>query len=66
VALARALVVNPSVIIFDETFSSLDQTLKEELFLDLKNILKTENIGFIYIGHIQDEIKRFCDDYITL
>ncbi len=52
VILARALYERPSVLIIDETLSSISEEMEDEI---LKNILRDENLTVIYITHRQKE-----------
>ena len=58
VALARTLVTKPSVLLLDEPFNGLDQELKDEIYPDIKNILKTNKITTIMVSHDLKEVKR--------
>ena len=59
VALARTLVTKPSVLLLDEPFNGLDQELKDEIYPDIKNILKTNKMTTIMVSHDLKEVKRF-------
>ena len=65
VEIARALLSNPRIIIFDEPTSSLTSREKEQLFEVIKN-LKKEGAVVIYISHLLDEVFRICDRAIVL
>lgn len=55
VAIARALVRNPSVLLMDEPFSSLDTNLKYELRLELLELHKKLNFTGLVVTHDQDD-----------
>ncbi|MFC1748407.1 ABC transporter ATP-binding protein [Pseudomonadota bacterium] len=61
VALARALAPRPKLILMDEPFSNLDVTLRERLCLDVRDILKAENMTAILVTHDQDEAFMIAD-----
>jgi iron(III) transport system ATP-binding protein len=61
VALARALAPRPTLILLDEPFSNLDTELKERLTLEVRNILKTENMSAILVTHDQHEAFAMAD-----
>ena len=58
VALARTLVTKPSVLLLDEPFNGLDQELKDEIYPDIKNILKTNKITTIMVSHDLKEVNK--------
>jgi iron(III) transport system ATP-binding protein len=54
-ALARALVMEPSVLLLDEPLSNLDAKLREEMRLELKQLQRRLGITAIYVTHDQAE-----------
>jgi len=61
VALARALAPNPSMLLMDEPFSSLDVDLRRNLAIEVREILKSRNITAIMVTHDQEEAFAFAD-----
>ena len=55
VALARALAPKPRLLLMDETFSSLDVSLRERLAIDVRNILKDQGTAALFVTHDQNE-----------
>ncbi len=55
VAFARAIVVNPKVLLLDEPLSNLDAKLREEMRFELKKLHKRLGITTIYVTHDQVE-----------
>ncbi len=51
VSLARSLISKPDLLLLDEPFSNIDQSLKEELQLKIKKILNEINISTIIVTH---------------
>lgn len=66
VALARILAYGPDVILLDEPFSALDAFLKEQLRIELINLLKDFDGFSIIVTHDRDEAFQFCDELIVL
>jgi ribose transport system ATP-binding protein len=65
VEIARALVIEAKVIVFDEPTSSLTQHDVESLFAAIEK-LKRSGIAIIYISHFLEEIRRVADRYVVL
>jgi iron(III) transport system ATP-binding protein len=61
VALARALVSKPQVLLLDEPLSNLDAKLREELRLEIKDLLKRLGITALYVTHDQAEALAMSD-----
>lgn len=61
VALARALAINPKIILMDEPFSALDENTKSKLISDMKEIHKAEGITFVHVTHSQEEAILLAD-----
>ena len=66
VAIGRALVKRPSLILFDEPFSNLDEPLRKELITLIAKIKERFSITFIYVTHRLDEIKFVGTDLLIL
>ena len=61
VALARAMAPEPSLILLDEPFSSLDIELRERLASEMRDILKSNNITTLLVTHDQYEAFAIAD-----
>ncbi|NYT04024.1 MAG: ABC transporter ATP-binding protein [Candidatus Methanofastidiosa archaeon] len=61
VALARALAINPKIILMDEPFSALDENTKSRLISDMKELHRSEGITFIHVTHSQEEAILLAD-----
>jgi len=58
IAIARALVVNPKVLILDEAVSSLDVIVQDQILKLLKNLQKQFNLTYIFISHNLKVVKK--------
>jgi len=61
VALARSLVLNPSVLLLDEPLGALDAKLRKALQVELKGLQEEVGITFIYVTHDQEEALTMSD-----
>ena len=61
VALARVLVINPSVLLLDEPLSNLDAKLRIEMREEIKDLQKKLGITTIYVTHDQEEAMTISD-----
>jgi putative spermidine/putrescine transport system ATP-binding protein len=61
VALARALINRPSVLLLDEPLGALDLKLREQMQVELKAIQRQVGITFIYVTHDQGEALSMSD-----
>lgn len=66
VAIARTLVLNPDIILFDEPMSALDAEIKVVLRNQLKEIQRKLKITMIYVTHDQEEAFALSDRVMVL
>lgn len=66
VGVARALAVNPEVVLFDEPFSAIDILLRETLQAQVMQILVKEKKAAIFITHDAEEALFLSDRIISL
>jgi ABC-type Fe3+/spermidine/putrescine transport system ATPase subunit len=62
IALARALVVEPDVLLLDEPLSNLDAKLRLETRDEIKRIQKETKVTSIYVTHDQEEALSMADE----
>ncbi len=60
-ALARALIIQPQVLLMDEPLSSLDRNTRDDLVQELKRIHKKFNITIMHVTHNFDEALQLAD-----
>jgi spermidine/putrescine transport system ATP-binding protein len=61
IALARALVNRPEVLLLDEPLGALDLKLRKEMQIELKTLQKEVGITFVYVTHDQEEALTMSD-----
>ncbi|HEY8807333.1 MAG TPA: ABC transporter ATP-binding protein [Candidatus Limnocylindria bacterium] len=61
VAVARALVVEPEILLLDEPLSNLDAKLRESLRWELRALQQRLKMTFVYVTHDQDEALSLSD-----
>ena len=61
IAFARALVVEPEIVLLDEPFGSLDPLTKKDLKTELKQLLREMNVTGVYVTHDQAEALEMAD-----
>lgn len=66
VAIARGIIMNPKVLLLDESLCSLDLKLKRQMQIELKKIQKKLGITFIYVTHDQDEALTMSDRIVII
>ena len=65
-ALARAIVSNPRLLLFDEPLSNLDLKLREQMRVELKRIQNEVGITSICVTHDQSEALVMSDEIIVM
>ncbi len=61
IALARALINEPEVLLLDEPLGALDLKLRKEMQLELKHLQQRVGITFVYVTHDQEEALTMSD-----
>lgn len=61
VALARSLVLEPTVLLLDEPLGALDLRLRKQMQVELKNLQEKLKITFLYVTHDQEEALAMSD-----
>ena len=59
--IARAIILNPSIVVCDEPVASLDFAIRKNILNLLKDISKKHDITYIFITHDLSTIKYVCD-----
>ncbi len=66
VCIARALAVNPDLIICDEVTSALDQIVAEEILKLLLKLQKELNVSYLFITHDLATVKAIADEIVVM
>ena len=66
IAIARALILNPELIILDEPTSALDMTVQSQIVDLLLNLQEKKNLTYIFISHDLKIIKALSDKIMVM
>lgn len=66
VGLARALAIEPNILLLDEPMTGLDAQLKSRLESEVSSLLDELDITALYVTHDQEEAMRMCDRIAVL
>ncbi|NOT85435.1 MAG: sulfate ABC transporter ATP-binding protein [Methylococcaceae bacterium] len=66
IALARALAVEPSVLLLDEPFGALDASVRKDLRQWLRNLHHNLNVTSIFVTHDQEEAMEVASQVVVL
>ncbi len=65
-ALARALVIEPAVLLLDEPLSNLDANLREQMRFEIREIQKRIGITTVFVTHDQNEAMAAADRLVVM
>ncbi len=66
IAIARAIVNEPEILLLDEPLGALDLKMRKEMQLELKEMHKKLGITFIYVTHDQEEALTMSDTIVVI
>jgi putative spermidine/putrescine transport system ATP-binding protein len=66
IALARALITRPKVLLLDEPLSALDPFLRDHMRGELKRLQRDLGISFVHVTHSQDEAMALADLMVVM
>ncbi|MGY6535252.1 MAG: ABC transporter ATP-binding protein [Pararhodobacter sp.] len=66
IALARAIVIEPDVLLLDEPLSALDANLREDMRVELKRIQERIGVTTVFVTHDQSEALAMSDRIVVM
>ena len=66
IAIARAIVNRPQVLLLDEPLGALDLKLRKDMQIELKKIQQQVGITFVYVTHDQEEALTMSDTVVVM
>ncbi len=66
IAIARAIVNEPEILLLDEPLGALDLKMRKEMQIELKKMHKRLGITFIYVTHDQEEALSMSDKIVVI
>ncbi len=66
VAFARAIIIKPQCILFDEPLSALDAQLRESMRLEIKQMTSKLNMTSVFVTHDQSEAMSMSDYIVVM
>ena len=66
IAIARALVNEPQILLLDEPLGALDLKMRKEMQLELKSMHEKLGLTFIYVAHDQEEALTMSDKIVVM
>jgi microcin C transport system ATP-binding protein len=66
IAIARALIIQPDILVLDEPTSALDVTIQKQVINLLQNLQKTRALSYVLITHDVDVIRAMAHDVLVM
>ncbi len=66
IGIARALIMNPKLLICDEPISALDVSIRAQIINLLNDLKRNLNLSIIFIAHDLSVVKYFCDSIVVM
>ena len=62
VAIGRALLSQPTVLLMDEPLSGLDEVLKQQVLPYIRKVITTFGLPTLYVSHVREEVAEIADE----
>ncbi len=66
VAIGRALLANPRILLMDEPLASLDAARKAEILPWLERLRKETDLPILYVSHSLEEVNRLAEEVVRI
>lgn len=66
IMIARALTLEPGILVLDEPTSMLDVSIQAQMMTLLKELQKKLGLSYLFISHDMDVVKWFCDEIAVM
>jgi molybdate transport system ATP-binding protein len=66
VAIGRALLSQPAVLLMDEPLSGLDEALKQQVLPYIRKVMTTFGLPTLYVSHVREEVAGIADEVLQL